>query len=83
MALNEVERNDIFLQTKRRGNSTYQDRGTGIPCNDKRGHARVVSLSAYHLVAKIYQFSIKRFKAMTSNIIKRRIAILVIIMANI
>lgn len=44
---------------------------------------RVVSLSAYHLVAKIYQFSIKRFKAMTSNIINRRIAILVIIKANI
>lgn len=44
---------------------------------------RVVSLSAYHLVAKIYQFSIKRFKAMTSNIIKRRIAVLVIIIANI
>jgi len=25
--------------------------GTGIPCNDKRAHARVVSILAYHLVA--------------------------------
>ena len=32
-------------------------RGTGIPCNDKRAHARVVSILAYHLVAKNYQFS--------------------------
>ena len=39
-----------------RENSTYHVRGTGIPCNDKRAHARVVSQSAYHLVAKITSF---------------------------
>jgi len=32
------------------------DRGTGIPCRDKRAHARVVSQSTYHLPAKITSF---------------------------
>ena len=32
------------------------NRGTGIPCTDKRAHARVVSQSAYHLSAKITSF---------------------------
>ncbi len=46
------------------------NRGTGIPCRDKRAHARDVSLSTYHLICKNYQFSIERLKAMASNIFK-------------
>lgn len=52
MALKRLRRVAFLYKQKGRGDSTYQDRGTGIPCNDKRGHARVVSQSAYHPVAK-------------------------------
>ncbi|RUA18582.1 MAG: hypothetical protein DSY83_01875 [Flavobacteriia bacterium] len=43
--------------------------GTGIPCTDKRAHARVVSQSTYHLQCKNYQFSSERFKAIASNVL--------------
>ena len=47
--------------------STYRIRGTGIPCNDKRAHARVVSNLLIVPLLKNYQFSDAGLKANASN----------------
>lgn len=42
--------------TKKGAELNLSDRGTGIPCNDKRAHAPGREQSAYCLVAKITSF---------------------------
>ena len=66
-----MPRKDQRNQTLRKSwarNSTHCHWGTGIPCNNKRAHARVVSKLLIISLHKNYQFSMARFKANASNI---------------
>jgi hypothetical protein len=65
-SLEKIEKLAFFYKQKGRGDSTYLDRGTGIPCRDKRAHAPGREPIYLSSPCKKYQFSIKRFKAMTS-----------------
>jgi len=44
IALKTVEKNSLFLQTKRRGNSTYWFEVLVYPHTTSKAHARVVSI---------------------------------------
>ena len=59
MALKRVEKKALFLQTKRRGCSTYQSEVLVYRATIREPTPRVVSILAYHLVAKITSFQIE------------------------
>lgn len=64
IALNDVEKTPFLLQTKRRENSTYLPEVLVYRATIREPTPRVVSILAYHLVAKNYQFSSRDSKRM-------------------